>query len=156
MVYQWKDTARFSTDAQVIGEELESINVLDPAHIVEYAEDKDTELHKCFTWDDAKAAHLYRLEEARKVVQMIVTVEESDEAPKEYRAFESVIINDHRQYVPTKTALSDKSTREQILGEIGAAIGELSKKADMYRYLAEQEINKAQYHLDLAKEAVTI
>lgn len=156
-VYKWKESARFSADPQAIGEELESIGTLRPEDIVEYAENDRTELHKCFTWDDAKAAHHFRLEEARSIVQCIVTMEEApDSEPIEYRAFESVIVEGERQYVPTKIVLNDENLRSQVLGEIGSAIGELSRKARTYRHLAEKELGKAQEHLDLAKEAVTV
>jgi hypothetical protein len=155
-VYKWKESTRFSADAQAIGEELESIGTLKPGDIVEFAEDEKTELHKCFTWDDSKAAHLYRVEEARGVVQAVITVDESpDREPVEYRAFESVIVDGERRYMPTRTILNDEDMRAQVLGEIGSAIGELSSKAKTYRYLAQRELDTAQRHLELAREAVT-
>ena len=154
-VYRWKESARFSADAQRIGDELESIEKRDPEHIVEFAEDDSTELHKCFTWNDAKAAHLYRLREARKIVQSVIIVDESEERePIEYRAFESVVIDDRRQYIPTKTALSNEDTRKQIFADIGASIKEARNKVKTYKYLAENELDTAQNHLDLAHEAV--
>lgn len=156
-VYKWKSSARFSADAERIGKELESIGTLVPEKIVNFAENDKTELHKCFTWDDEKAAYLYRLEEARSVVQGIITVDESpDREPIEYRAFESVIIDDQRQYVSTITILGDNDMRKQVLGEIREAIGELSHKAKIYKYLAEVELDTAQHHLDMAREAVTL
>lgn len=156
-VYRWKSGARFRADAERIGEELENIGTLIPEEIVNFAEDDKTELHKCFTWDDSKAAYLYRLEEARSVVQGIITVDQSpDREPIEYRAFESVIVGEQRQYVPTRTILADKDMRKQVLGEIKEAIGELSRKAKVYRYLAESELDTAQHHLDMAREAITV
>lgn len=154
-VYKWKESARFSADVQAIGEELESIETRNPEQIVAFAEDESTELHKCFTWDDARAAHFYRLREARKIVQSVIVVDESeDRKPIEYRAFESVVIDDQRQYIPTKTALSNEDTRKQIFADIGASIKEARNKVKTYKYLAENELDTAQNHLDLANEAV--
>ena len=156
MIYKWKASARYKADAERIGAELIEIGTIIPEEIVNFAEDEETELHKCFTWDDAKAAHLYRIDEARGIVQSIITVDESpDREPIEYRAFESVIIGEQRQYVPTRTALGDKDLRKQVLDEIKTSIGELSAKAKTYRYLAESELDTAQMHLQAAKEAVT-
>jgi len=156
-VYKWKSGSRFRADAQLIGEELGNIGTLVPEKIVNYAEDDKTELHKCFTWDDEKAANLYRLDEARSVVQGIITVDEApDREAVEYRAFESVIIDNQRQYMPTKTILNDEDMKKQVLGEIKESIGELSRKAKLYRNLAETELDTAQHHLDMAREAVTV
>ena len=51
-----------------IGEEVT------PQEVVDYARDKDTELHKCFEWKDRVAAEKYRLHQARAVMQNIITV----------------------------------------------------------------------------------
>lgn len=156
-VYKWKGGARFKADAQQVGEELEALETRDPASIVEYAEDERTALHTCFTWDDAKAAHQYRLEEARSVVQSVIVVDDAPERePIAYRAFESVVIDGRRQYVQTERALSDESLRAQVFGEMAAAMSELNNKMRLYRYLAENELDTAQRHLDLAREALPV
>jgi hypothetical protein len=157
MVYKWKDTIRFKADVEKVGKELEQIDRRDPKSVVFFAEDEKSELHKCFTWDDHKAAHYWRLEEARTVIQSIIVVDDApDREPIEYRAFESVIVDGSRQYMPTKTIMADKNMKSQVLGEIGSSIDELSKKAKVYRYLAKNELDSAQKHLDLAREAVTV
>ena len=44
-----------------------------PPNIVDYAEaHPKSELHKCFTWDDTKAANEWRKFEARQVVRLLV------------------------------------------------------------------------------------
>lgn len=49
-------------------EEIESIGEsATPQQIVDKARDEGTELHKCFTWNDAVAAEKWRLEEARQI-----------------------------------------------------------------------------------------
>ena len=57
-----------------------------PEDVVSLAEDPHTELHKCFTWDDSKAARLYRLTEARTICNSLrVVVERESGEPREYR-----------------------------------------------------------------------
>lgn len=162
-VYKWKDGARFSADADKVAGELLSLPERTPHAALQYAENEDTELHKCATWDDAKAAHMYRLEEMRLVIRSIIIDDTApDRAPIEYRAFEYVTIQPEsdeekprKQFMPTPEALSDKDYRSQVLSEIKIGIAELSQKTKMYLYLAD-ELDTAQQHLAAAQEAITV
>ena len=58
-----------------------------PEQIVEKARDESTELHKCFTWDDADAAEKWRKQEARQIRHFLVIRDETDTAQPELRAF---------------------------------------------------------------------
>lgn len=69
------ETARIDMD--LVKNELESIRtkhggILHPAAVIEFASDEDTELHKRFEWDDAKAGHSYRLWQARQLIKVVV------------------------------------------------------------------------------------
>lgn len=153
-VYQWKSGSRVKGDAQAIGEELASIDKLTPESVVKKARSKRSAMHECFTWDDDKAAHQWRLQEARHVVNAIVVVAEADEQI-EARVYESVVINDERQYVPRDVWAYDEGLRNQVFGQINAGIAELLHKSEVYCYLDEKRFGKLQQHLNLAKEAVT-
>lgn len=164
-VYKWKEGTRFSADAGKVADELNSLDVKKPESVVAFAKNKKTELHKCFTWEDAKAAQLYRLEEARSVVRSVIVVndEEPDAKPIEHRAFEYVITapkdetkKPEKTFMETEKALSDTDFRQQILNSISRSISELSNKARVYQYLADKELGEAQTHLDRAKEAVSV
>ena len=55
----------FKADAQKVADEIRSIGEeVSPVQIVAKARNKDTELHKCFEWDDTKVRNrilgLYR------------------------------------------------------------------------------------------------
>lgn len=55
-----------------------------PQQIVDRARDENSELHKCFTWDDTKAAEKWRKEEAHQLRHFLV-VKRNDapaDAPK--------------------------------------------------------------------------
>ena len=45
-----------------------------PTRIVEFARDPKTALHHWFCWDDTEAAERYRIEQARRLVQVTFTV----------------------------------------------------------------------------------
>lgn len=69
-----------------IEEELELVcnqngGVLRAEDVVEFARDSGTALHSKFTWDDGQAAHLYRLQQARNVINVMVRMVENVSAP---------------------------------------------------------------------------
>jgi hypothetical protein len=54
---------------------------LRPEAVVEEARDEKSPLHGAFCWDDTKAAHLYRLDQAQRLIRKFhITVEHSVEA----------------------------------------------------------------------------
>jgi hypothetical protein len=96
MIYQFKSGHVYhGVDAQTAGEELERIRVLHggklkPDDILKSARATNSPIHGVFTWDDKRAAHQYRLSEARQLVRALVTVNERGaEAP----AFWNIIVS---------------------------------------------------------------
>ena len=64
-------------DAQKVADEISAIGEAPTAaDIVDAARNESSELHKCFEWDNDKAAELWRLKQARDVVHHLVYVEE--------------------------------------------------------------------------------
>lgn len=63
------DAQKVYLEICTIGEEVK------PQQMVDYAEENpDSELHKCFTWDDNIAADKWRLEEARIIQRNLVII----------------------------------------------------------------------------------
>lgn len=77
---KWKPGfSLFKADAQRVAEELAELgDEITPARILDKARDSDTELHKCFEWDDTVAAEKYRLTQARQIVCHLVIKERQD------------------------------------------------------------------------------
>lgn len=72
-------------NAQMVADEIMSIGEsATPEQIVEKARDETAELHKCFEWDDTKAAQRWRLHEARVLTSNLI-VKESDVTTEEPR-----------------------------------------------------------------------
>ena len=77
----WKLPGIFRADAQKVADEISALgDEVTPEQIVEAARDENTELHKCFDWDDTIAAEKWRLHQARQVVCFIV-YRERDSSP---------------------------------------------------------------------------
>lgn len=79
---------------EAIADELEAIakrghGVLKPEAVVKYAKNVNTALHSRFTWDDSKAAHGYRLWQAREIITTVVI--KYDERLEPMRAYVSLV-----------------------------------------------------------------
>lgn len=83
IIATWRTPGVFKADAQKVCDELRQIGeAFSPEDIVQAAEDESKELHKCFEWNDTKAANNYRLYQARVLTsQLIFRREVSDEEP---------------------------------------------------------------------------
>lgn len=87
----WRTPGLFKADAQKVCDELMEIGEeFTPEEIVEAAADETKELHKCFEWDNDKAAKSYRLYQARVLTSQIIfkrEVHEGEEPPVPTRVF---------------------------------------------------------------------
>lgn len=111
-------------DARVIGERAEYLikkkrsDGITPEEIVRDAEKKSSPLHTYFEWDDDKAGHRWRVEQARKYLQGIVVSVTISGVEKDIRGFFSVKVKkDERAYVTFKKAIKKKKYRSQIIAE---------------------------------------
>ena len=90
--YSWK-TSAFDVDVQKVGEELEEVErqgEITAEHVLQYAErHKDSELYKCFEWDDKEASRKYRLAQASQIICSI-SIEIKEEPRVKQRVYFSV------------------------------------------------------------------
>ena len=130
---QWKFNFFNGADAQKCYEELGGDVNLTPEQIVQKAKDENTELHKCFEWDDSKAADKYRLEQARHLVCNLVFVpKKKDETP--VRVFH--ISQEKSVYKPTKLILSKPDEYSALLERAKQELYAFQRK---YKSLIELE-----------------
>ena len=108
---------------QAIRAELETIrrknkNILRAEDVVEFAKDPNTALNGCFEWNDKRAAHQHRLEQARTIIRVHIIVTEMKTEP--VRTFVS-LINDRKTkgggYRHIKDVMSSDEMRESLLQE---------------------------------------
>lgn len=105
-----------------VQEELATIQqqhggLLRPADVVAFARNPETALHHCFTWDDTEAAEKYRLNQARAVIRLSVTVVGEDADP--VRALVS-LSSDRRSgggYRALVDVMSDEAQRAEMLAD---------------------------------------
>lgn len=112
---------------------LQQGGVIRPVDVLEFARDPETALHACFEWDDDKAAHEFRLEQARKLLRVYVTVEQGKSEP--VRAYVSLKSDRQKEgggYRAITDVLSDDALRNQLLSD---ALDELRAVQSRYKHL---------------------
>lgn len=121
MVYRWGQRS-YGVSADVAGkvmEKLEARGELTPPKLVEVSRPEDAPLHKCFEWDDAKAAEGYRVIQARKIIQAIEIVREDveteDAKPVQIRAFHALQDEETNSYESLEHILSDEEKTERLM-----------------------------------------
>lgn len=127
----WKVNLYGDADAQKVYEEIGEKNTT-PEEILEKAKDPDSELHKCFEWDDSKAAHLYRLGQARTIMANLVFVSDKKDEPP-VRVFYNLTF-EKAEYHPTKLILKKPDEYEALLQK---ATGELRAFQVKYKMISE-------------------
>ena len=71
MQAEWKIKGIFKAEAQKVADEIGE-NKVTPQEVLEKARDENSELHKCFEWNDSVAAEKYRLQQARAIIINLV------------------------------------------------------------------------------------
>jgi hypothetical protein len=128
---------------QAVANELEQIRqkhggLLKPEDVVAFARNRRTALHREFEWDDAKASIEFRLEQARRVIRVSVTVLPSPHSDQEpVRAYVSVV-SDRVQpgggYRSFADVMTDDDMRSELVNE---AISEAKRWRRKYERLRE-------------------
>lgn len=129
----------FNGKAESVYEEIKSIgSEVKPRQIVDYAEaNPESELHKCFTWDNDIAADKYRLFEARQIVCNLKVTYTKDEDPKETKTIRAMYRTDtHRDagYKPTFNIIKNDN---EYKGLLAVAVHELKMFERKYSMLSE-------------------
>lgn len=127
-------------DAQKVYEEIGSDSAT-PEEVLAKAENENSELHKCFTWDDDEASRKWRLHEARRIIQtLVIKVEETEIQPKkEFRLFQPT--STMNEYKPVQFFQRNQDEYEKLLDR---AKNELAIFKRRYQEIAElEEVIKA-------------
>ncbi|MBC8321218.1 MAG: hypothetical protein H8E34_10885 [Bacteroidetes bacterium] len=135
----------------VIKQELERIandnnGVLKPIDIVNEASNKDSVLHSKFEWDDTEAAHQYRLEQARRLIRVVVNIINTNK-PDEYRVWVSLSkdrTNKDGGYKAITSVLVDQDESQMLLDDAKKEMKHFTTKYRMLKELANviNEMNK--------------
>ena len=107
------------------------------AELVRRSRPKDSPTHKLFQWDDGKAAALYRLDQAGKIIMSVRVVFEERPNLAPVRAFPSVVVDGKRGPVPMRRVLASRDLIAAALEEAKAAAAAWAARYKHLRDLAE-------------------
>lgn len=132
MSAQWKLNGIFKANAEIVDEEIKSLSEITPNNMVEFAKNNpDSELYKCFEWDDTIAAQKYRLQQANKILTFLVYPKTREDLPPT------------RKYQVTTTAHVFKETKKLLVNQneyealLKRALAELQAFKQRYQTLVE-------------------
>lgn len=120
-IYSWK-TIGFKADAQLVGEELETLETLGEVSsekVLDYAKThKDSELHKCFEWDDKIASEKFRMIQASNVISSI-SLKIKEEPTVKQKIYYSIRSRDteERTFKNIKDILENNEEYQQLVNK---------------------------------------
>lgn len=126
-----------SGDAQKCYDECQTLNEVTPENVLNKARDAETELHKCFEWDNTVAGEKYRLIQARDIIRhfVIVTPEKNeDEEPIKVRSYQ--VTTQRNVYEPTRFFLQKPDEYAALLERAKAELENFKRR---YQTLVELE-----------------
>ena len=129
---KWKVDGIFKADANECYREISSLEQITPKAILDFARDENSELHKCFEWDNDSAAEKYITIQAGNVIRMLYIVHKNADAPPVRvlsRTSDTV-------YQPTRTFVKNQNEYEGLLKR---ALSELESFRLKYKTLSELE-----------------
>lgn len=132
MKAEWKIKGIYKADAQKVADEIGE-NKITPLELVEKAKDENSELHKCFEWNNDVAAEKYRLQQARAIIVNLVYVPRAKEE-QPVRCFQ--ITTEKSVYEPTKRFLVQENQYQSLLARAKAELESFRKR---YETLTELE-----------------
>lgn len=94
---------------------------LTPDIVVDDASRPDSPLHRHFCWDDTKAAHEFRLEQARRLIRRFdIVIERSSGDPVQVRSFQFIPSVD--KYMPVERVMRDRQMRDELIARAAAEL----------------------------------
>ena len=138
MEAKWKDgfASLHKADANTVANEILSLQDATPRNIVDMARDEKTELHKCFEWNDEKAADEYRLFQARQVVcHLVIKQEDRPQEQTEVRFFYKAEAG--VGYTPSCTIVRNEDSYTQLLMRAREELLAFKRKYSMLEELSE-------------------
>ena len=134
--YRWAEGSRQSASlAEPFGKIVEKAQTptgtIKAARIVALAKNPKTPVHRMFEWNNAKAGHAYRCEQARAFIRALVVVTENGESNEMPVALS---LGTGHDYVETSVMLGDVDLRAHM---VARALSEAQSFMRRYEHLKE-------------------
>lgn len=129
---KWRTGAIFKADPQKVYEEIGDTEI-SAEELLEKARQDNTELHKCFEWDDHVAGEKYRLQQARQVLNSLIFIPvEESEAPVRIFSY-----TPETKYKPTVQMVVNIDEYQSLLAQAKSELDAFRKKYNSLTELHE-------------------
>lgn len=152
VTYKWHGGGFNGASAQEVGEELARLEVRPgdfhrTPDVLDEARNPDSPLHRCFEWNDDKAAEAHRLHQCRAMLRSIAVVIVRGEKREKRRLYCHITDEQGPKYVRSDRVASEESVRRAALDEALAMLNGLRRRFEFLQELspvfeAMQKINK--------------
>lgn len=129
---KWRVDNLFKADANKCYAEILELERITPEKVLERAKDENSELHKCFEWNNDVAAEKYRTIQAGNVVRMLYIEPKGEDTPP----VRILCRTSDTVYQPIRTFLTNTTEYEALLKR---ALSELESFRNKYKTLSELE-----------------
>lgn len=141
-VIKWSINGIFKADANKCYQEIQQIgDEVKPEQVLAKAKDKQSELHKCFDWNDSSAAEKYRIEQAKSVIRHLIVIQKDDEDEKTEPVQFRVMMKNERThgsgYKQTIVMVRDEDEYKKLLENAYAELRSFKQKYSCLTELAE-------------------
>lgn len=140
-IIKWSINGIFKADANKCYEEIKEIgDEVKPEQVLDKAKDKNSELHKCFDWNDSSAAEKFRLIQARDVIRHLIVIKRDDDEEKEPVQFRVMMKNERTHescYKQTIVMVKDEDEYRKLLEQAYAELHSFKQKYSCLSELAE-------------------
>jgi hypothetical protein len=139
--YAWKRKPKGAPKATVAGKYLAGLsrkhNGISAEVLVCESRKARALLHRCFEWDNRKAAAKYRQVQAGTILRSLVVVvqQSDDEEPVQVNAF--VNLEDAPEYLPVQVVMADEDMDVRYKKLLFGDLKQLKRKCDQYDEFTE-------------------
>ena len=122
-------------DAEKCYRECQTLSEITPENVLDLARDENTELHKCFEFDDTIAGEKYRLIQARDIIRHFVIKYTNDGGEEQkIRTFQITTVTN--RYEPTRVIMKNPNEYAALLSRAKEELRNIKRR---YKTLTELE-----------------
>jgi hypothetical protein len=132
-IIRWSLNNIFKADPTKCYEEICEIgDEVKPEQVLAKAKNEDSELHKCFDWNDTSAAEKYRLFQAKQVINHLIVIKRDVEEPEKEPVQFRVMLKNEKSYdsgyKQTIVMVRDEDEYKKMLEQAYAELKAFKKK----------------------------
>ena len=133
--YEWRNT-HFSVKPDDAAAEIcriqQKYGAVTHSNLLDESRDENAVMHRCYEWDDAKAAEKFRLQQSKMILSSLVVVYEpagpSEEKKIEVRAFQNVSEERDGSFLHIDTVLADYDLTDIVMRRAMNELAAFKKK----------------------------